>query len=75
MFATFNKANTDTQNIRGLNLASTTIDLLLEMVLYIAFLGSRNSWTTTMETRVFSTWSVPRSFLEDSLDDPVSCQF
>jgi hypothetical protein len=23
---------------------------------------------------VFSMWSVPRSYLEDILDDPVSCQ-
>jgi hypothetical protein len=27
-----------------------------------------------METGVFSTWSVPRSYLEDNWGDPVSCQ-
>jgi hypothetical protein len=51
--------------------ASTT-ELLLEMVLCNQLLGSYNSWTITMETGVFSMWSVPRSYFEDSWGDPVS---
>jgi hypothetical protein len=54
--------------------ASTTIELLLEKVLCNPLLGSRNSWTTTMEMRVFSVWSVPRSYHEDNWGDPVSYQ-
>jgi hypothetical protein len=52
--------------------ASTTIELLLETVLCNALLGISSSWTTTVETVVFSMWSVPRSYVEDSLGDPVS---
>jgi hypothetical protein len=47
--------------------ASTTIELLLETVLFNPLLSSCNSLTTKMETGVFSAWSVPRSYLEDSL--------
>jgi hypothetical protein len=46
--------------------ASTTEELLLEVVLYNPLLGSCNSWTTTIETGVFSIGSVPRSYLEDN---------
>jgi hypothetical protein len=45
--------------------ASTTIELLLEMVLCNLLVGSCNSWTTTVETVVFSLWSMLRSYLED----------
>jgi hypothetical protein len=45
--------------------ASTT-ELLLETVLCNQLLGNSNSWTTTIETGVFSMWSAPRSYLEDS---------
>jgi hypothetical protein len=49
---------------------STTIELLLEMVL--CMLDSCNIWATTVEMGVFSIWSVPRSYLEDSWGDSVS---
>jgi hypothetical protein len=52
--------------------ASTTIELLLETVLCNPLLGSCNIWTTTMENGVFSTWSVPRSYLTEKLGYPVS---
>jgi hypothetical protein len=44
--------------------ASTAIELLLETVLCNLLLGSCNSWTTTVETHVFSVWSMLRSYLE-----------
>jgi hypothetical protein len=50
----------------------TTIELLLEMVLCNPLLGSCNSWTTTMETGVFSVWFVPRIYLEDHWGDRVN---
>jgi hypothetical protein len=37
-------------------------------------LGSCNSWTTTMETGVFSMWSMPRSYLENNQGDPFRAQ-
>jgi hypothetical protein len=52
--------------------ASTTTQLLLETVLYNALLGSCNSWTKTIETGVFSMWSMPRSYLEDNWGDQIS---
>jgi hypothetical protein len=54
--------------------ASTTIVLLLETELCNPLLSSCNNCTTTMETGVFSSWSVPRSYVEDNWGDPVSCQ-
>jgi hypothetical protein len=44
------------------NHAPTTVDLLLETMLRNPLLGRCNSWTTTMETRVFSMWSLLRSY-------------
>jgi hypothetical protein len=44
---------------------STAIKLLLYTVLRNPLLGRRNSWTTRMETGVFSIWSVPRSYVEE----------
>jgi hypothetical protein len=52
--------------------ASTMIKLLLETVLRNPLLGSCNSWTTTMETGLFSMWSVSRNYLEDIWGDPVN---
>jgi hypothetical protein len=55
--------------------ASTTIELLLETVSFNPLLGSCNNWPTTMEIGVFSSWFVPRSYLEDNWGYPRSCQF
>jgi hypothetical protein len=46
----------------------TTVELLLGTVLC-----SCKSRTTRMETGLFSVWSVPRSYLEDSWSDPFIC--
>jgi hypothetical protein len=54
---------------RGKN-ATTTVELLLETVLCNPLLGSCNSWSTTMEMWVFSMWSVPSRYIEDSWDAP-----
>jgi hypothetical protein len=67
-----NNETTDVALQRRGKHASTTIELLFETVLCNLLLSSCNSWTTTMETEVFSVWSVPRSFLEDRCDDLVS---
>jgi hypothetical protein len=48
------------------NHAFMTTELLLETVLCNPLLGSCNSWTTTMETGIFSMLSVPWSYLEDN---------
>jgi hypothetical protein len=50
----------------GCKYASTTIDLLLEMVFCNPLLGSCGSWTTATEMGVFSMWSVTRSYLQDN---------
>jgi hypothetical protein len=52
--------------------ASTTIELLLETALCNPLLGSCNSWTTTMETTLFSMWFMLRRYLEEKCCDPVS---
>jgi hypothetical protein len=52
--------------------ASATIELMLERMLCNPLLGNCNSWNTAMETGEVSMWSVPRSYLEDTLDNPVS---
>jgi hypothetical protein len=51
---------------------SSTTDLLLEMVLHNPKLGSCNSWTTTMETVVFSMRSAQRGYKDDNWGDPVT---
>jgi cytochrome bd-type quinol oxidase subunit 1 len=35
------------------------------------FLSSCNSWITTMDTGVFSMWSMKRSYLEDNCSNPL----
>jgi hypothetical protein len=50
--------------------ACTTIQLLLEKPLCNPLLGSCNCWTKTIEMGVCSTWSVPRSYLEDNWGVP-----
>jgi hypothetical protein len=52
---------------------STVIELLLEIVLCRPLLGSCDSWTTAVEAGAFCVWSVPRSYLEDKWNGPVSC--
>jgi hypothetical protein len=56
--------------------ASTSIDLLLETVLCNPLLGSCNTWTTTIETGVFSMLSVLWNYLEENRGTQlvVSCQ-
>jgi hypothetical protein len=57
---------------RGKQVSTTIVTVIT--VLRNPLLSSCNSWTTTLETAVFSMWSVPRSYLEDNWGDPVSCQ-
>jgi hypothetical protein len=66
-----NWTRADAMEQRGKH-ASTTRVLLFETVCRNPLLGSRNSWTTTMERGV-SMWSVPRNYLEN-WGDSVSCQ-
>jgi hypothetical protein len=47
---------------------------MLKTVLCNLLLSQLNSWTTTVETGVFPTWSMLRSHLENNWGDPVSCQ-
>jgi hypothetical protein len=72
-FETNNETTTVAMQRRGKH-SYTTVDILLETMLCNPLLGSCNSWTTTMEARMFSTMSVPRSYLEDNWGDQVSCQ-
>jgi hypothetical protein len=52
--------------------ASTTTELLLEMVSCNSLLGSCNNWTTTLETGMFSTRSIQRGYKKDNCGNPVS---
>jgi hypothetical protein len=51
---------------------ASTIELLLEMVLCNPLLGSFNSCTTTLETGMFSTWSVQRCYEKENCGNLVS---
>jgi hypothetical protein len=53
-------------------LACTTIELLLETLLWNPLRGRCNSLTKTMETVVFSIRSIPTNYLKDNTSDPVS---
>jgi hypothetical protein len=68
---TNNKTTAVVMQQRGKH-ASTTIELLLETVLYNPLPGSCNSWTTPMDIGLFSMWSMPKSYPEDNWGDPVS---